>query len=321
MLATYGGFYGTGPGSRQPPRYETLVENIACWMRSMIELADPFRPSVYPGGYDPTYDTNLWTIPVEFHGSMVIFLTLVGLAKVHTPVRVLILSGLVLYLLYYAYTHMFLFLGGVLLAELGHVREAGRKERKGIHETQSTNPDRSKFLDIEAKPWASVGNMSWLATFIVALFVLSMPLMDFGGGTSPGFMTLATLVPQNYRRQFFVDQFWIHLAAMLLVFSVDNAKFLQSIFTTRFAQWLGKISFALYILHGHFLYTIGWNLSAKTLEWTGREPGFQYTFGVLLTLMVMYPLLFWTAHMVAKHVDARSVTLARWLYTKCSKST
>jgi peptidoglycan/LPS O-acetylase OafA/YrhL len=320
MLATYGGLYGIGPGSRQPPRYETFGENVALWMRSVIELADPFRPSVYPGGYNPTYDTNLWTIPVEFHGSMAIFLTLMGLAKVHTPVRIFVLSGLVVYLLYYAYTHMFLFIGGVLIAELGHMREAGKKDRTDLQERQPSNPDRSNLLVSGENTRTRVKTASWTASFIIALFVLSMPLTDFGARNSPGFITLSTMIPPNYRQHFFEDQFWIHVAAMLLVFTIDNAKFLQPIFTTRFAQWLGKISFALYILHGHFLYTIGWNLSARAFEWTGTEPGFQYGLGVALTLVVMFPLLFWTSHIVANHVDARSVTFARWLYIRCSKA-
>ena len=321
MLATYAGFYGTGPGSRQPPRFETLGENIALWMRSVIELGDPFRPSVYPGGYDPMYDTNLWTIPVEFHGSMVIFLTLIGLAKVHAPVRLFVLSGLVLYLLYFAYTHLFLFLGGVWLAELGHMREARKKDRKSLQEILPSDPDRSLLQDSEVPQWVTLTNVSWTACFLLALFVLSMPLTDFGARDSPGFMTLSTLIPLNYRRHFFEDQFWIHLGAMLVVFSVDNSQFLQPLFTNRFSQWLGKISFALYILHGHFLYTLGWHLSAKTVAWTGAEPGFHYGFGIFLAAVVMYPLLFWTAHVVAKHVDARSVTFARWLYMRLSQTT
>ena len=71
------------------------------------------------------------------------------------------------------------------------------------------------------------------------------------------------------------DTFWIFISATYLVFILDNAPFLQTIFTTRIAQYLGKISFALYICHGTFLYTLGWNLSARVLEWTGQRGGVE----------------------------------------------
>ena len=124
MLATYFGWYGTGPGSREPPQSPYLWEHLKSWYYSVIGLSDPFRPAVYPGGYNPVYDTNLWTIPVEFHGSMVIFTTLLGISKVRGPYRLLILSGIVFYLSYYAYSHLFLFLSGVLLADSHHSRLA-----------------------------------------------------------------------------------------------------------------------------------------------------------------------------------------------------
>jgi peptidoglycan/LPS O-acetylase OafA/YrhL len=315
MIATYVGWYGTG-NPRQPPQFATLLENIANWVHSVRELADPFRPVVYPNGYNPIYDTNLWTIPVEFHGSMVIFLLLLGLARVYTPVRLLVLATTVLYLLYFAYTHLFLFISGVLLADLHHVREEYRKTRSPIEPQRDLgSPD----ADPAMLTRQSLGIKAfWLSNFLLAIFVASMPLIPYGARTSPGYITLASWIPPNYRAPFVEDHFWIFLAAVHLVLTVDNAKFLQSIFTTSFAQYLGKISFALYLLHGTFLFTLGWNLYPKMLGFTGGEAGFQYAFGGLLTGCVLYPLLFWVSDVVARLVDVRSVAFARWLYVKVS---
>lgn len=101
MLSTYWGFYGTGPGSREPPQSPFLWEHLKSWYYSVIGLSDPFRPNNYPGGYNPVYDTNLWTIPVEFHGSMVIFTTLLGVSRVKGMWRLVILGGIVFYLSYW----------------------------------------------------------------------------------------------------------------------------------------------------------------------------------------------------------------------------
>ncbi|TVY45346.1 hypothetical protein LCER1_G008289 [Lachnellula cervina] len=314
MLVTHAGWYGTGPKSRQPARHDSLADNVFLWMRSVVELADPFRPNIYPGGYDPTYESNLWTIPVELHGSMVIFLTLLGIAKLRASLRLAILVSIVLFLLCYAYTHLFLFLSGVLLAELHYRRE----ERTSKLRTPASQPPESADHERQG---AKGMKLFWTLNFLLAIFVCCMPLRVQGARSSPGYMTLASLTPPPYRGLFIEDQFWIFIAAFHLVFTLDNAKFLQMIFTSRFSQYLGKISFSLYIIHGSFLYSLGWNLSARTLDWTGRDAGFQYASGIFLTGLFMYPLLFWTADIVARHVDARSVRFARWLWLKAAIAT
>ncbi|KAG4422658.1 hypothetical protein IFR04_004279 [Cadophora malorum] len=324
MLFTYFGFYGagggfSGTGSREPPQSPFLWEHLKSWYYSVIGLSDPFRPNNYPGGYNPVYDTNLWTIPVELHGSMVIFTTLLGLSRVRGPWRIAILSGIVFYLSYYAYPHLFLFLSGVLLAELHHSRESKHQLQKS-HTVEGTEHEipTSEFPSPASLGWTSIKTF-WLANFFLALFIISMPAIDLGATNSPGYILLSSYLPPHYAGVEYVqDTFWVFLAAFYLVFILDNAPFLQSIFTTRIAQYLGKISFALYICHGTFLYTLGWNLSARTLAWTGRDPGMQYGMGVGLTAVVMFPLLFWTADVVAREVDARSVSFARWLSDKIS---
>jgi peptidoglycan/LPS O-acetylase OafA/YrhL len=319
MLVTHAGWYGTGPNSREPPHYDSLEDNVLLWLRSVVELGDPFRPVVYPGGYNPPFDTNLWTIPVELHGSMVIFVTLLGLSKLHSLVRLAVLVSIVLYLLYYAYTHLFLFLSGVLLAELNYMREERTNKHRAVASQEPGLADLEPPTTPESeqeRQWAIGIKIFWTLNFLLALFVCCMPLVHHGAGQSPGYMTLASMIPAHYRAPFVEDHFWIFIAAFHLVFTIDNAKFLQPIFTNRFSLYLGKISFALYIIHGSFLYTLGWNLSARTLDWTGRDPGFQYASGLILTALVLYPLLFWAADIVARHVDARSVRFARWLWLK-----
>ncbi|TVY17929.1 hypothetical protein LARI1_G004466 [Lachnellula arida] len=314
MLVTYAGWYGTGVDSRQPARPDSLAGNVFLWMRSVVELADPFRPVVYPGPYDPMYDTNLWTLPVELHGSMVIFLTLLGISKLRASLRLAMLVSIVLFLLCYAYTHLFLFLGGVLLAELHYRRE---ERTSKLRTPASQQPDSTDH----ERQWSKGMKLFWILNFLLAIFVCSMPLRIHGAKESLGYMTLASLIPPPYRSLYIEDQFWIFIAAFHLVFTLDNAKFLQPIFTSRFSQYLGKISFALYIIHGSFLYSLGWNLSARILDRTGRDPGLQYASGIFLTGLFMYPLLFWAADIVARHVDARSVRFARWLWLKAAIAT
>lgn len=180
MIATYVGWYGAGPGSREPPRYESFWQNLVSWTRSVVELGDPFRPNVYPGGYNPTYDTNLWTIPVELHGSMVIFITVLGISKLHGRARLGLLVSIVLYLLYYVHTHLFLFLGGVLLAELHYIREERTERQRATSLTDRDLFDLDEPLTTEKgekQNWSTAMNLFWIFNFLLALFVCCMPCM------------------------------------------------------------------------------------------------------------------------------------------------
>ncbi|KAF8859397.1 hypothetical protein BDZ45DRAFT_673347 [Acephala macrosclerotiorum] len=320
MLATYFGFYGTGPGNRQPPRYEKFSQNFYHWYLAILDITDIFRPMNYPGWYNPPYDTNLWTIDVEFHGSLVIFITLLGLSKVKPTFRLLVLIAIPLWLLYYIHTHLFLFMSGVLLAELHHIRE---DQQSQTLDPSSPHPSQPRLLEtiLPQLYWPKVNMSFWIFNFLLALHVLSMPLIHEGADSSPGFRTLVYYIPNSFRQPYVEDHFWIFLAAVHLIWSIDNAPFLQRIFTTRVATYLGKISFALYLLHGSFLYTIGYNLSYKVHDYVGRDTSFRYTAGIVLTGCVLYPLLFWCADVVWRHVDARSVSIAKWCYQKVSAST
>ena len=318
MLATCAGFYGNGPGSRHPHLAETFSQNLMHWFLTVLDISDIFRPQNYPGGYNPPYDTNLWTIDVEFHGSLVIFITLLGVAKVRQNFRLLILICIPLWLLYYLHTHLFLFMSGVLLCELHYMRE----ER--LQATQSTpRSAEPRFLETTLPQLycPRVNFAFWIINFVVSLYVLTMPLVTEGAAASPGYKTLTSWIPASYRQPFVEDQFWIHLAAVHLIWTIDNAPIFQSVFTTRFAQYLGKIGFSLYLIHGTFLYTIGYRLSGRMHAWTGVDTGFRYSGGVFLTGCVMYPLLFWASDVVYRHVDLKSVSFARWLHVRLSVPT
>ncbi len=320
MLATYMNWYGKGDGAREPPHYDTFSQNFWHWAHTVMDISDIFRPMDYPGWYNPPYDTNLWTIDVEWHGSLVIFLTLLGLSKVHAKFRLFMLVCIPIWLEYRVHTHLFLFMSGVFLAELHHIRE----DRLSEPQTPSNQrlveklmaklpPNVQRVLE---QPRTTV--IFWSVNFVVAIYLLSMPLLGAGGASSPGYIWLASMIPSQFLAPFVEDHFWIFLAAVHFIFTVDNAPFLQTIFTTPVAQYLGRVGFALYLVHGTFLYTIGWNLSARILDITGREAGFQYGSGVFLTVCILYPLIFCTADFVYRQVDVKSVTFARWLHTKVS---
>jgi hypothetical protein len=85
----------------------------------MEEIAFPFRDSSSNNPYSLPYNGHLWTIPIEFYGSMVVFLTALTMGGVGFGKRVFAVGGLAFWALGKERWDLFLFLGGACIADLG----------------------------------------------------------------------------------------------------------------------------------------------------------------------------------------------------------
>jgi peptidoglycan/LPS O-acetylase OafA/YrhL len=81
-------------------------------------------------GLSNKYLDVLWTMPVEFRGSMALFTFCVGVCKLSTRNRMLLCWFLMLLAWYWAVVYVALFLGGLFLADLSFTRHP---ERLGPH--------------------------------------------------------------------------------------------------------------------------------------------------------------------------------------------
>jgi peptidoglycan/LPS O-acetylase OafA/YrhL len=106
----------------------------------------------------------------------------------------------------------------------------------------------------------------------------------------------------------------------------------KGFFETRFNQYLGRISYSLYLIHGPVLWTlgdrlylaVGWTRDNKVeglLDWfnlwplskagpLGLEPSF------LIPHLVLLPFTFWLAEIATRLFDKPSIRFARWAYRK-----
>lgn len=312
MLCTYFEWYGTGPGSRAPPRLPTFWENVIFWARETLTATDPFRVITSSGVYSPTYDTNLWTIPVEFRGSIIVFLMVLGLSRAKPTIRILILLGMVIYCISRIHSDISLFVGGVFLADLHHFTQDHfeQSDHIALDKSRPNNaPQRSKIIFKLLKiPMFSL-------SFILSIFLLGMPLSQSASADSPGYWILVSLTPQSYAAIDAQAQlFWVIIGAHLCVWTLDNATFLQSIFTTTIAQYLGRISYALYLVHGTLLYTLGWHMIPAFLNETSSVTSF---FGHLFGGGLLFAVIVWVADIFTTGVDERSVKLVRYISQKC----
>ncbi|KAI1119001.1 hypothetical protein F5Y14DRAFT_438102 [Nemania sp. NC0429] len=237
---------------------------LPTWRRQLADwVAAVYYHVVWPWGWDahlyPPYNVNLWTIPIELCHSMLLFLTILTLSRVYTAARVALALAFVVYCLHCGKWAAAEFIAGMLLAE-AHLASAERRGRRGegylplSHRSSPSSP--CPPLDDEAQETTTKIRrrlMILLHTVVLAsaLFVAGWPNVD--SMRTPGIRHLVAHTPSAFNRHDpqAPQKFWFALAAMGTVWSCGRVSFVRkTVLESRVAQYAGRISFAVYIVHG-----------------------------------------------------------------------
>ncbi|QGI77169.1 hypothetical protein CEK25_003898 [Fusarium fujikuroi] len=283
----------------------SLYGDIVLLLQQLREFSFPFFRKTGPSGYAATFDHNphLWTIQVEFIGSLIIYMSLVALSRLKTISRIFWMTFMIMYFLYFVdcwYGAMFI--AGMLTCDIHLLTPADTFHR----ESQENGDIRAGF-----GKWAVI---------IVGLYLGGVPHVPSTRllARNPGWTLLSSLKPE-----IMADPKWIYLfwSATLIVGVVPYMKMIKKILCSRICQELGRISYGLYLIHGPVMWTFGaalysWagccraaNSGQETLQSIlGLESGF------VLSHFILLPLTLALARLVADLVDAPSIRLAKWLY-------
>ncbi|KAJ2983392.1 hypothetical protein NUW58_g6254 [Xylaria curta] len=323
IIAYFGGYSGGGmPGAAikpmNPPRFETIWGQFCNYIKTLIVLSDVYSSNRIAW----VYSDSLWTLPIEFRSSLVIFTMLLALSRCTTRARVVITSCIALYSFWYFRWGEFLFIGGMLIVELSLRRQRSTCVRgRGVDETEDdVEFKRSRSLLSASLKSRVFRRFCGIAAFLAALFILSMPELGRGAANSYGFKTLVELIPGHFDAIGAADYFWEPMGAIFLVLVIDNASFLQRIFTTPFAQYLGRVSFALYLVHMLILHSLGYWLGKYFLRITGSDSYWEYGTGVGLAAVIVGCVILWAADLGSRLADANAVRFTGWAYGKLCKT-
>ncbi|KAK6063134.1 acyltransferase [Seiridium cupressi] len=288
------------------------------WRQEVWEWYASVKNFSYPFGNDRqwlSYDLPLWSIPVEMKGSIITYTTLMALSRATQKARLWCQVALIFYFMYIADGYYgAMFISGMLLCDLDLLAE----KRQLPH-----------FLT----------RLDSVKVFIFYhLLVFSMYL---GGVPECDSTDIANLRKQRgwyylslFKPQAVFEYKWFYLfwAAVMLVAAVPRIKWLKVFFETRFCQYLGRISYALYLVHAPILWTIGdrlytavgWHTGGQLQNlssWVDKMPlpktgplGLEVAF--LLPQIVLLPITIWAAEIVTRFIDEPSVKFTQWLYAQ-----
>jgi peptidoglycan/LPS O-acetylase OafA/YrhL len=265
-------------------------------------------------GFSLRYHAHVWSIPIEFKGSIIIYTVLSAFSRCRKNARLWCEVGLVFYFLYVVdgwYGAMFM--AGMLLCDLD------------LLALNDQLPQALKML-------AGFKEFIFFHLFIISLYLGGCPSYDADHNTirkSPGWVWLSYLKPQAV-----FDPKWFYLfwAAFMMVASVPRLPWLKNFFETRFCQYLARISFALYLVHGPVIWLLGDRIYAATgwsrpphkehiPAWVDAFPlpkkgplGFEPSFWI--PQLIILPITLYVAEVVTKLCDEPSVKFANWLYRR-----
>ncbi|KAH8666538.1 acyltransferase family-domain-containing protein [Xylariales sp. PMI_506] len=237
------------------------------------------------------YNPQLWSIAVEFRGSMVVFLLIAALNRTKPLVRLAIESFLVIHCFGHKRWDVALFIAGMVIAEL-----------EVMFQKSKMQPSRRRVLDVIL-----------VITLVLGIFLSGYPRDH--NLESPGYTWTAYVWPiTGYRRRF-----WLAISAIMIVGPMAFLPSIQSLFTTGVARYLGRISFALYLTHGLGNKTIGKWLLNTCWDYIGKDDFWPYACSFIISSAIYFPIIVWFSDMFMRAVDIPSTNLARWLEKRASQ--
>lgn len=265
-----------GSWEEHPLVHPHLPKALANFTVVYTEWVNPFNL----GHYHPRYDPHTWTIPKELRGSMLLWTFLLGTAGLTAKWRLTGAVGLAGYSLTMGHWDMGVFVGGMVASEVDLLRGTGEL-------SALTAADRAFALSLRERGGGRVGPstrkgraLRWLVT-LAAFYLLSYP--DAGAEYTPGFKFLSSLVPRYYH-PISRWMFYQALGALLLIPCVLRSPTLRALLESGTAQYLGRISFSFYLMHGPVLHALGFWLMPRLFEQFGRVTGYVIGWFMLLSV-------------------------------------
>jgi peptidoglycan/LPS O-acetylase OafA/YrhL len=305
-------YYQVSDG-RYAPAYFSLHDQLSHWWSTSFGLLGAsfaIDNIEYP---QPEYNPALWTIPVEFAQSLLLFIALLGLARCRIYLRLLLNCLLIGICFRIGVLYTVEFLGGMFIAEITLIQDR-------LPFSPSSSPTMLPKYELEDKLKSSKCGSTvkenliktfWIANMISGLFIASWP--NDHVDELWGLRILDAHTPKPYEGQ----RVWFAFGAFQIVIACTQLSFLQNLFNTPVAQYLGEISYALYLTHNLCL-TILEPRFMPLLETSFSKATFWGRHAIWAVGLTIYlPIILMVADLYMRAADKPSVKFARWLEDKC----
>ncbi|KAF2215281.1 hypothetical protein CERZMDRAFT_35993 [Cercospora zeae-maydis SCOH1-5] len=257
------------------------------------------------------YNPHLWTIPEEFWGSVFVYCTILATCRFTHEARLLTETAMCAYRLYLAKVDA-LFFVGLIFCDISLLAEAEK-------------------LPTFIKRLRPRHQSVWYLLFVLGLYMSALghgfPDKPEDFSTYPGWSLLHLLLPPNYPDFKFWYKFW---ASTLAVTSIPHIPICKRTLEQEFPQYLGRVSYSFYLIHGPLLWSIGvrmyaaCGLSRRYLETRAWDNWFKLPrdgpLGMevrwVLPMIFMLTLTLALADLFTQVVDEPSIKFVHWAFAE-----
>jgi len=307
FIAMIGVYIGRIPTA---PRYVSFDLQVRHWFLDTFFASSPFadvKGWYHTGQFCTVYLDQMWTIPVEFRGSMVLFIFCAGSCKLSVRGRMILTWIAIVASFCWNVIYVALFLMGLFVADLS----IERSKAAGHFQVQRPQISLgSPTPTIPKRPAQStISNTILVCIFISSIFLLGQPHEPGFGIDGPfPWQYLTMLTPSWYGGPGEPEEhFWLGIGAFLLLFSLEFCPALQTPLHWKFSLYLGDLSFGLYAMHPTVIWTLYIPiLKPYTLVYLGSS-GWAFIPGVVATTFVVL----WVSDYFER-IDRRVVHFGRW---------
>lgn len=204
-----------------------------------------------------TINYQLWTMPVEFRGSCVVYLLILTFSFWRPQPRYLALAGVAMYWFYMGHWDLFAFVAGILLAER-HVASESEPEGE-VALSYSCSPFESPKPIIKAwnkfRENIHLEQVPTVVSFMLGMYFLCMCGAD---RLAREYRWLAVARSAEWDNAEMMPRCWRSVGAVLTIYAISKSALLQRPLNSRPLQYLGKISFPLYLVHPTVYLLLKW---------------------------------------------------------------
>lgn len=316
--------------SQQQPMNGGFFAQVWDWMGVVFQITQGWQWDAF---VDFRYDSHTWTLPVEMSMSMLLFVTITGLSRCSSSIRLALIVAVMFYCFQSGHWAPVEFLGGAFIAEIDLIEEdEGSRSSSSVGSTgQERHANDQLALDLkptsatvpEPPRWRGMAlAVFWCSQLTIALFICGWPNQNWD--QAPGLAWLAAHTPEPY----YSSVPWYIIASLQIVFACQQLPLLQRFLNTEPIQYLASISFAIYLMHGPVLDCIGKVVMDAAWDYMGVPGGkagireetagpWQLCFVWIAGASGLVAPSVWVADLFWRYVDRPCVDFAKWLEGRC----
>ncbi|CAN8100862.1 unnamed protein product [Discula destructiva] len=301
-----------------------------------------FHNITWPWAWDydlrPAFDVHLWSIPIEFAHSYLLFLTLLMLSRLRPRARTVTMTLLWVYVVTCGKWAAMEFYAGMILADLHAKRSveasSSPKHHESLETAASTSPGAlAPYIENQALHYGV-----HIALLLFALYTEGWP--NFDAPKTPLIGWLYTHTPSSFPPvdNLTPQKFWFAMQAIIMVWTCGELHFVKRFLEGPIPQYCGHLSFAVYIVHGPVLEIMQKRVAGTLYQPPMAAPGLpgyrpevlpggvkglvgvhtatQRTLAWALGLAVIAPVVIWVSDVFWRLVDIPMIKLSRTIEMK-----